>query len=352
MTRKTRALGAVAAFALAAGSLVFSVPAAAAAQFGVAPTGPENMTTCVVAKIGITQGIQGAEFAATDTAVNTCFTPPIFGGENLAKMGYPTTGTINNYAELKAVLAGWSLSRDGYPGIGQWVNLSPAMAAGMKAAGINPTAFLQWLAKSLPVGDTWPPFVPKTALSISAVARAMVGESASIIPSSTAAAPVQSTPVQKPVAPVVAPKTVASSTAASSSSTTSGETVASSTKSAAVSSTAAAETPAQVRSAIAAAKPTLVMPPASAKLDGITVPCSVAPSCAPKVAAYRKGVAQESRWRKLANGIWFAFGREIEIAGIAVGAIVLGLGTFAFFRRLAAAKAKERRNAWRHRMLS
>lgn len=312
---------------------------AAAAQFGAAPTipsGPNRQTTCVIANIGVGPDPQGAAAAATDVNINNCFTFPVFAGVNLKALGFPSTPTLNNYAELKAVLAGWTLARDGYPAVWQWVNLSPAVAQGMRAAGLHPTAFLQWVGLSLSPGDTWPPFVPKTALGITAVAREMVGEPvsvAAIVPAKVVPAKVASpTPAQKPVAPVVAPRAAPPSgtqpTTAAGGTASKGTAASGTTKR-----TASPETISQVHAARREAKPTLVPPPTSAKLDGVAVPCSVAPACTTSVVSHRLGVARESRWRMAAAAVWGAFGRDIEIAGAGVLGLVLLWGVITHLRR-------------------
>jgi hypothetical protein len=340
MPRAPRLIGAlVTAVAVA----VAFMPSANAAS-STAP--PGGMSTCTIAEFGIGQGDQGAGIGDADANGNNCVGFPEFAGVNLAALGFPTTPTKDNYAELKAVLERYTAT-DGAPSLSQWIALSPAIETGMRSVGLSPTALLQWFGEAdVATGDPWPPFVPKPLGSLTdwqqgplgsggAATTSPVAEQASQTAASQEAASTSTPPPQSTVTPTqsapAAPK-------ASSVSAASATTPAASTSVAAP--TTPTLTPSQVKASMSSAKPTLQAPPAAVSLNGVTVPCSVSPTCAPKAAAYAKGQARlraEPRVEQDLGVLWARFGRIAEGVGAALvlAALVL-IGVRVVRRRMAA----------------
>ncbi len=239
-------------------------------------------------------------------------------------LGYPSA-TMDNYAELAAVLKHWN-SLDGVPAVSEWVNLSPTVAAGMKAAGVNPTMFLQWVNEYDGAGTvyhaamppTWPPFLPKALVSDPATIVGGTADQAVTAPK--AIPPAQAAP-QQPVTPTVAPKLApASSTAAA---TTDGGKVTASQVTPASSTTSAAESATETTTAkspktVAVPTVTPVDPPAAVAAGGVVVPCVVTTTC-------RQAVVTHDRWlstpwyRKAGLQIWWH--RWWEVSGLAILAV-------------------------------
>jgi|GEM_PF-3310974 len=339
MTRKTRTLGVVTAVALAAGSLGVSVPAAASG--GV-------MTTCMITGVGLgptSQGTIMGEVGATQNCVGAF----LFLGVNPAAYGYPKP-TVNNFAELAVILRQW-VPADGHPGMWQWVKLSPAVATGMQAAGINPTAFLQWLASSAG-GQPWPPFLAKPAClplvngnvpaSANNATCANPLKAVGVAPSKTAAQAAASatqptatdgvphtTAVKPAPAPVAKPSTPVSSSVPTEPKalepkppTPGTETVAQAMASASASAAANAPPPPVVLSPSA-------QPPDSETFHGVTVPCEMDASCA---ADLNRHIQYEtSRWGRF-RGAVAGFVQNVpgwvtrDTALLAVGACLIFFG--------------------------
>jgi hypothetical protein len=138
------------------GLLSVALAVGLAAGSGASATAP--MTTCTVATLGLTAVSEGVALTGADARGENCFGGFGLLGVHPRALGFPAR-TVNDFPELRAVLARWR-PVDGVPGVGQWIALSPAVAAGMRRAGIDPVRFLQWLNEN-DLGAPWPPFLPR-----------------------------------------------------------------------------------------------------------------------------------------------------------------------------------------------
>lgn len=126
-----------------------------------------------------------------------CFGAYPFVGVTGAQLASPAT-TRDGYGELAAALLRWSPA-DGVPAVSEWFQLGPALAVGMRAAGINPVRFGQWINEYDGAGDiehpvlpaSWPPYLP----------RALVVDPATIAGGAATALPPGSQRVPEGVAP-------------------------------------------------------------------------------------------------------------------------------------------------------
>ena len=217
-----------------------------------------------------------------------CFGAYPFLGVSASRLGYPPQ-TQDRYGELAAALRRWS-PQDGTPAVDQWVRWSGTVSAGMRAAGIDPVRLLQWIdgsdaavagnAQGGGAASLWPPFLPRARVT-------------------NPAETVSATPL---------PPGLPTST------------------------TPAAGSPEVVRAApppadgapTTPAAPPARRPPATVTWDGTRVPCTVAPACRTRLAAWRA----LPRWRRLVAGV-SAMGWGIALLGALVG----GLGATALLRR-------------------
>ena len=153
-----------------------------------------RIPTCTVTAIRMVASPASAEPGVELLAAggfSGCFGAYGFLGVTPKGLGYQNV-TTDNYAELAAVLKHWN-SIDGVPGVAEWVNLSSTVAAGMKAAGINPTMFLQWINEYDGAGTvyhpamppTWPPFLPKALVSDPATIVGGTADQAAAAPKAT-----------------------------------------------------------------------------------------------------------------------------------------------------------------------
>ncbi len=301
----------IAARTLVAGLTAAGVLAGAA---GVA-VASASIPTCTVTQFKlIAVGTRGTELGMA-SATTLCFGTYVFTGVLPSKLGSAAV-TTDNYAELAAVLKHWN-SIDGAPAVTTWVNLSPTVGAGMKAAGINPTMFLQWindynasawagtgvrLISSAP--PVWPSFVAKGYVSDPATIAGGTGDQAVAAPKPTP--PPQATP-QQPVTPTPAPKPPAGS--ASAAGATSGGTVTVSQPTPASSKASAAESTTETTTAkspktVAVPTVTPTAPPAAVTAGPVTVPCVVAAACRPAVVAHDRWLSMPW-YHKAGLQIWW-----------------------------------------------
>ena len=218
-------------------------------------------------------------------------------GTTPQSLGYPSA-TMNNYAELAAVLKHWS-RLDGVPAVSEWVNLSPTVVAGMKAAGVNPTMFMQWVNEYDGAGTvyhpamppTWPPFLPKALVSDPATIVGGTADQAVVAPKATP--PPQAAP-QQPVTPTQAPAPKPAAGTAATRSPAAGTASRSTSASSATATAKPASGASGTKPAKPVAKPALrpVAPPTEVAAGRTTVPCVVAPTC-------RQAVVAHDRWLRL-----------------------------------------------------
>ncbi len=312
MVARALVAGVAAAGVLAGGG---SVAAASAA-----------IPTCVMTgfKLQETNYGGGAVALLSGGGFSGCFGGYSFIGVSAKGLGYPNV-TTDNYAELAKVLKHWS-SLDGVPAVSEWVNLSPTVAAGMKAAGVNPTMFLQWVNEYDGAGTvyhpamppTWPPFLPKALVSDPATIVGGTADQAVTAPKATP--PPQAAP-QQPVTPTVAPKLAPASSAAAA--TTGGGKVTASQVTPASSTTSAAESATETTTAkspktVAVPTVTPVAPPAAVTAGPVTVPCVVAAACRQAAVAHERWLS--TPWyRKAGLQIWWH--RWWEVGGLAILAV-------------------------------
>lgn len=174
------------------------------------------MPTCTVTGIDLVASPASSEPAVEMLAAggfSGCFGSYGFLGVTPKQLGFSGM-TTNNYTELAMVLKHWNII-DGVPAVAQWVNLSPTVAAAMKAAGIDPTLFLQWVndynasawagtGVRVPTAapPVWPPFVSKGFVSDPATIAGGAADEA--VPTPKPTPPAQAAP-QQPVNPTPAP---------------------------------------------------------------------------------------------------------------------------------------------------
>lgn len=307
---------------MVAGVLTAGLTAAGLVAVGGVAAADATMPTCTITTFVMAPTSAGgkdnslAVIMGNDTGA--CLGAYTFIGITASSLGYPDQ-TTGNYAELAAALRHWS-NIDGVPAMDEWVNLFPDVTAGMKAAGINPTMFLQWLNEH-DGGAPWPPFLPQGTVTDPA---AIVGGT----PDQTVSAPKPTPPPQatpQPAAPAPAPApasaTVPTSTTRSGvSAATSSTGSPSGGQVAPASSTSAPPSPPKKAPAAAPASASVppvapALPPATVTTDGLTVPCVVGTACRQAVVAHDKWDAVPW-YEKAGLQVWWH--RWWEIAALAV----------------------------------
>ena len=228
---------------------------ALAARPGLAQAGPG---TCVATVFQLAAVGPGALGLAMGTAGGPCWGPYVFEGVRPAALGFPAA-TTDDAPELARALAQW-VPADGVPPVDQWVGLSPILAAAFRAAGIDPTRFLQWINEYDGAGTvghpqappTWPPFLP----------RGLVADPTAALRVAADAAPPGGTGAPAGAGAPGAPAPLAST----------------------LGGTATPTPPAPRARANPPAAPG--PPPEAASADGTLVPCAVIPACRRAVLAF------------------------------------------------------------------
>lgn len=196
-----------------------------------------------------------------------CFGGYVFDGVSAAGLGFPRV-TTDDYRELAVVLGHWT-PLDGVPAVSAPVLLAPAVAAGLRAAGLAPQRFLQWINEYDGAGTASRPAMPPSWPS--GLPRGLVRDPAGIAgvsPESTTGPGGERAPAG-PRGPA---------------------------------------TPSSV-----------------ARASGLTVPCAVVPACRRGIAAQERGLAQP--WYRRAAGAVRA--RRWTIGG-ALAALGLGAAALRF----------------------
>ncbi len=287
----------------------------------------ETMPTCTITAIRMVASPASAEpgvelLTAGQGAPSGCFGTYTFYGVSPARLGYPTV-TTSNYGELAGALRHWS-SIDGVPAVSEWVDLSPAVAAGMESAGLNPTLFLQWVNEFDGKGTvsdpemppTWPPFLPKGLVKDPAT---IAGGTANQSISAPAQEPPPAATQQQAVRPTPVPTSNAVSGLAIGTGPSSQSTpgIGPSPTTAGVSTVSTMPAPRAPVPEEGGATVAPHMPPHAVTTSGVAVPCVVASTCRQATLAHDRWVA--SPWyAKAVRQIWWH--RWWEIGVLLVGA--------------------------------
>lgn len=134
-----------------------------------------SLPSCTVTSLQLAKtayGGGGVALSAT-TGRQECFGSYVFLGVHVRRAGYPLL-TYDNYNEVALAVHHWQPA-DGVPAVDQWVRWSPAVQAGLRAAGLRPTLLLQWIdAYAGPAAartpGLWPPFLRRGHVPNPAVA--------------------------------------------------------------------------------------------------------------------------------------------------------------------------------------
>lgn len=272
------------------------------------------MPTCTVAGIELVASPAAAEPAIQLLATggfSGCFGAYGFLGVTPRQLGYPGR-TTDNYTELAVLLRHWN-SIDGVPAVTEWVDLSPAVAEGMRAAGIRPMKFLQWVNEYDGAGTvdhpvvppTWPPWLP----------RALVSDPATI--SGGAADRVISGPQSIPP-PDAAPQHPVIATAAPALPTLAGQ----------------PESATTLRAPGTGLRVGRATPPVVATVGRVTVPCVVTLACRRAVSAHDRWVAVP--WFvKVGLDLWWDRWWAMAALALVVAAVLRARAAFVGHRNLA-----------------